>query len=108
MSLERSVALSRKQTNWAAAALPKPGSASFRQGLRPERAVVALDAGSLSWGGVSVPFFIPFSIPDECLGSQQRVTPALLLREKGRGCLSDGLRGFEFPGTASCSKYRDL
>lgn len=36
------------------------------------------------WGG---PFLSPFSIPAECLGSQQRVTLALVPQEKGRGYL---------------------
>lgn len=67
------------------AALPQPASDFFLQGRVPEGDVFALDASSGQGGGG--PFLSPFSIPAECLGSQQRVTLALVPQEKGRGYL---------------------
>lgn len=63
---------------------PNPGAISFsRAGSLKETCLPSMPAPA----GVGGPFLSPFSIPAECLGSQQRVTLALVPQEKGRGYL---------------------
>ena len=75
--------LESKQTGWQRLPCPNLGAVPFSRARSPNGTWLPSMPGlPLRLHVSGGPFLSPFSIPNECLGSQQRVTPALVLWEK--------------------------